>query len=270
MSIFESFLRGRQAAQAQALNQLKLQQAQQMFPIEQQLQQLQMERARQQLALGQKELEAGPRGAKFGRVFQAMDPQGKSVFAQADDQGGVKIVEGLTPPDLQQQRIDLQREIATGKAEREEKEFITKTQDVKEKKQADINALSNTITQIDSLINDPDFGGAVGLIDQFTARAGAAFGTKEGVVNRRAKRVLNNSIVKIAKSLGANPTDRDMKILAETQPNLSDPPNVWQDWYKNDLLPTINSRLRAFGQPELGGGEQTETNIDDLVNKYAD
>ena len=58
-SIFESFLRGQQAAQAQALNQLKLQQAQQIDPIQQQLQQLELQRAQQQLALGQKELEGG-------------------------------------------------------------------------------------------------------------------------------------------------------------------------------------------------------------------
>lgn len=62
MGIFENFLRGQQAAQAQALNQLKLQQAQQMFPVEQQLKQLALERAQQQLsqreALAPIELEA--------------------------------------------------------------------------------------------------------------------------------------------------------------------------------------------------------------------
>lgn len=49
MGIFENFLRGQQAAQAQALNQLKLQQAQQMFPVEQQLKQLALDRAQQEI-----------------------------------------------------------------------------------------------------------------------------------------------------------------------------------------------------------------------------
>lgn len=318
MSIFEEFMRGRQFAQQQALNQLKLQQTQQLFPIEQQLKQLQIERERQGIAAAQQKqeqlgidqqreqtvllgslaeqamsindpeirntfimgaaqkagvpledasqvtdeqlmqlvaakqaLQPSQSQSKFGRVFQAKDDQGNPVFAQADNQGNIRVVEGLTPPDIQQQRIDLQREIAEGKAQREEKKFEADSEKVKKEQQADVNALSNTLSQIDSLINDPDFSGAVGLIDQFTGKIGAALGSKEGVVNRRATRVLNNSIVKIAKSLGANPTDRDMKILADTQPKLSDPPPVWQDWYRNDLIPTVNARLKAFGQSEI-------------------
>lgn len=49
-SIFEQFMAGRQMAQQQALNQLKLQQANQLFPIEQQLRQLQLQREQQALS----------------------------------------------------------------------------------------------------------------------------------------------------------------------------------------------------------------------------
>jgi len=56
-TIFEQFMQGRQLAQQQALQQLKMQQAQQLFPIEQQLKQLQMERERQMIAVAQQKQE---------------------------------------------------------------------------------------------------------------------------------------------------------------------------------------------------------------------
>jgi hypothetical protein len=205
----------------------------------------------QQMVAARNAMQPGARDSKFGRAFQAVDDQGNLVWAQVDDKGRKRVIEGLRPLDIQQQRLDLRREIATGKAEREEKKFEAKEKEVRETKQADMNALTNTLSQVDAIINDPDFSGAVGLIDQFTARAGAAFGTKAGVVNRRAGRLLNTSIVKIAKSLGANPTDRDMVILKNTQPDLSDQPKVWQDWYENELIPAVNARLSAAGQDEI-------------------
>lgn len=191
---------------------------------------------------------------KLGRVFQAVDDQGNLVFAQADQSGNIKIAEGITPTDFESQRLQLQKEIAEGKLELQEQkaESEKKTKETKEK--VDTSQLTGQLAQIDSLINDPNFSGAVGLLDQVTGYIGSKFGTNEGVVNRRAKRLLSSSVAKIAKSLGANPTDKDIVLLKETQPSMSDQPIVWQDWYKNDLMPVISARLRAMGQEEFSSG----------------
>jgi hypothetical protein len=318
MGIFDEFVAGRQQAQQQALNQLKMQQAQSLGPLEEQLKQLQIQGEQQGLAAGQQtqdkadteakreqtllagrlaeqalsledqdmrnifiqgaaqklgiqdefdpsqvddetlmqliaakqSLEPG-KGGKLGRVFKAKDAQGNAVFAQADEAGNTSVIEGLTPLDLEQQNIDLQREIAEGKAEVSSKKLDAIKKKAESEKKADVNSLTNTLSQIDSLINDPSFSGSVGVVDQFTARVGALFGTEDGVVNRRATRLLNSSVAKIAKSLGANPTDKDIELLKSTQPSMSDQPSVWEDWYLNDVIPTINARLVALGQPEI-------------------
>lgn len=92
-SIFESFLRGQQAAQAQALNQLKLQQAQQIDPIQQQLQQLELQRGQQQLAAGQKRQELAQQqqdtrntitiGALADQALRAEDEETKRAIVEA-------------------------------------------------------------------------------------------------------------------------------------------------------------------------------------------
>ena len=191
---------------------------------------------------------------KLGRVFQAVDDQGNLVFAQADQSGNIKIAEGITPTDFESQRLQLQKEIAEGKLQlaEEKVESEKKTKETKEK--VDTAQLTSQLAQIDSLINDPNFSDAVGLLDQFTGYIGSKFGTDDGVVNRRAKRLLSSSVAKIAKSLGANPTDKDIVLLKETQPSMSDQPRVWQDWYKNDLMPVINARLNAMGQEKFSSG----------------
>lgn len=192
--------------------------------------------------------------SKLGRVFEAVDAQGNLVFAQADDKGNIQIAQGVTPTDFERQRLELQKDLAEGKLELAQEKAKAEKQKTETKTKIDTSALTEQLAQIDSLINDPNFSGAVGLIDQVTGYIGSKFGTSDGVVNRRAKRLLSSSVVKIAKSLGANPTDKDIVLLKETQPSMSDQPSVWQDWYKNDLLPVINARLSAMGQDPFSSG----------------
>jgi hypothetical protein len=92
MSILSDVIAMQKANQAQALNQLKLQQAQQLFPIEQQLQQLQMEKERQAINLGQQKQQQidveqqRERTLLAGRLAeQALsldDPEMRNVFIQ--------------------------------------------------------------------------------------------------------------------------------------------------------------------------------------------
>jgi hypothetical protein len=191
---------------------------------------------------------------KLGRVFEAVDNQGNLVFAQADAKGNIQIAQGITPTDFERQRLELQKDLAEGKLELAQEKAKTEKQKSETKTKIDTSALTSQLAQIDSLINDPNFSGAVGLLDQVTGYLGAKFGTDEGLVNRRAQRLLSSSVARIAKSLGANPTDKDIELLLKTQPSMSDQPSVWRDWYKNDLMPIVNSKLKAMGQETFSGG----------------
>lgn len=71
-TIFEQFMRGRQLAQQSALDQLKMQQAQQAFPIQQQLQQLKLQQAQQNLAMGEQEQQATKLDMQRARLEQGI------------------------------------------------------------------------------------------------------------------------------------------------------------------------------------------------------
>lgn len=108
----------------------------------------------------------------------------------------------------------------------------------------DLAAVQQSASELRSMITNPAFSGAVGIIDKFTGKVGAQFGSEEGLLSRKAERMTSQLVTKTIKSLGANPSDRDMETVYKTIPSVGDSPEVWEDWYNNEFVPTINARAR--------------------------
>jgi hypothetical protein len=100
-------------------------------------------------------------------------------------------------------------------------------------------------------INDPNFSGAVGMIDQITGRIGAQFGRPEGVLGERVSRLATSMVLKAAESLSGAMSDKDIELLQETAPGRGDSPEVWRDWYSTEYLPRVNAGRQQLGLPKF-------------------
>lgn len=132
--------------------------------------------------------------------------------------------------------------------------------------------LDGALETFESLINDPNFEGAVGPIDQYTASAGAAMETKEGLLNKKALRASKKLVQDAASALSGSISDADLLLLEQSAPSVGDSAGVWRDWYETEYKPLIE-RSKRKAQISIGvepTGIGSGSSINDLVNKYAD
>ena len=120
------------------------------------------------------------------------------------------------------------------------------------KASTNIANLDKTVAEAEALINDEDFAGAVGPIDRWTASLGAKFfESKQGILNKRADRMIARLVQQAAESLKGALSDKDLAFLERSQPTVSDSPEVWKDWLENDYKPMIE-RSKAEMYAEAG------------------
>ena len=103
----------------------------------------------------------------------------------------------------------------------------------------------------ESLINDPDFDGGVGWMDQYTGQVGATYGSAEGVIGKRAKRASRQLVLDAASSLSGTMSDADILLLSESAPSVGDDASVWRDWYNEDFKPAAK---RAIQKQKIAAG----------------
>ena len=76
---------------------------------------------------------------------------------------------------------------------------------------------------------------------------GSWFGGTDYGKQRELEMFITTRAMELAKNLKGNLSDKDVKFLKDTQPKLSDPPEVWDRW------------LAQFQQDYLGGGASPAT-----------
>ena len=148
-SIFEQFMKGRNLAQQQALNQLEMAQQQQMFPIEQQLKQLDIQRQQQMFPIEQqlKQLEL--------QSQQQQLEAGRQDIAERDRQNEIahttvvgRIAEQVKARNIQdpQERLKFTQGLMT----RAGYEGVISLEDVSDEALGDAIAAKDVLTQGDS------------------------------------------------------------------------------------------------------------------------
>lgn len=125
-----------------------------------------------------------------------------------------------------------------------------------------------------ALMANPDFSGGVGLLDQFTGRVGAQFGSDEGLITKEAN-YISNSLTRssVADWKGAI-SNAELNFFKDSVPQAGDGAAVWEHWYETYYKPTMafvnaradgtltqdNSSLSAYLndiQQQAGGGDPT-------------
>jgi len=99
-----------------------------------------------------------------------------------------------------------------------------------------------------SLMDNPDFEGGVGLVDQYTGKIGAQMGTKEGIVTKQAT-FISNALTRssVADWKGAI-SEKELAFFQSGVPQAGDAPEVWRMWYKDFYLPILEfARKKAAG-----------------------
>jgi len=109
------------------------------------------------------------------------------------------------------------------------------------KQKKDLKDLQILDKQMTDLINDPNFDGAVGGLDNLTTKLSGALGTKDSILNKRSRRLTNKLALKLGESLSGTMSDGDIKLLMDSIPKPSDPAKVWRDWYNNELKPVVDA-----------------------------
>jgi hypothetical protein len=132
-------------------------------------------------------------------------------------------------------------------------------------------ALNEIGGRMAKLIGSPDFAGAVGPVDKYTARAGSWFGTEEGLANRAASRIGKEMILELAQAVKPI-SNSDIAFLEESLPTTGDSPAVWQDWYINTFIPKANSAsMAAYGVPIFdAAGPSAQGGANSAVNAARD
>lgn len=127
--------------------------------------------------------------------------------------------------------------------------------------------IKQEISSFAETLSSPDFDSAVGLLDNITTMIGGLWGSKDSQLNNKINRQSKSFVIKMAKSLGANPTDRDMKILLDSIPSTWQQPEDWYNWFNDEAVPIFNARASALGLDTIDisvGGEPTQEESDNL------
>lgn len=154
---------------------------------------------------------------KFGRVVQGRDAEGNPVFAATKD-GVLEVLEGVTPLD------------DAGKKREEEK------RKEEEGKKSAVGKIQRAASSFAEALSSPQIESATGLKGAVVGNLSAIFGGDAGIVKRKLDRSSRKLVTGLAKTLGVNPTDSDIKLLMETIPGGADDVEIWRDWYENDFL----------------------------------
>lgn len=161
----------------------------------------------------------------LGAIQQGQDAQGNPVFFQVDAQGVPQVVQGVSPKQsATQTKVEADRKDATTRLDLLNQQFV-------------------------ELIQDEEFPSAVGAVDQFTAKIGGALGTRQGVINRRATRLVNQMVAEATQQLKGALSEKELAFIRDTKPSTGDAPEVWRDWYSNEFLPLVNQARQSNGQP---------------------
>lgn len=115
--------------------------------------------------------------------------------------------------------------------------------------------------EIQRIINDPDFDQAVGLLDQYTGKIGAQFGSKQGVLMKDAEKISNAlTTSKVSDWKGAI-SDKELDFFKAGVPQVGDGPDVWRSWYINQYIPLMEFvQMRARGEID-----QANSNLADFI-----
>jgi len=116
---------------------------------------------------------------------------------------------------------------------------------------AEAEELQGSYAQFVELLNDENFPGAVGMVDQYTGQIGAQFGSKEGILGERAERLSGRMILDAAASLKGQMSDKDIELLESTAPTRGDDHRVYADWFRSQFLPTVNAARKRAGMDPL-------------------
>lgn len=100
------------------------------------------------------------------------------------------------------------------------------------------------VTKLREMLKDnPDLVGLRGTdLGAVANQVGSWFGGEDYGKQRELEMFITTRAMELAKNLKGNLSDKDVKFLKDTQPKLSDPPEVWDRW------------LSQFQQDYLGGG----------------
>lgn len=121
--------------------------------------------------------------------------------------------------------------------------------------------IKQEIASFAATLSSPNFADAVGLLDNLTTTIGGLWGSEDAQLNNKINRQSKSFVIKMAKSLGANPTDRDMKILLESIPSTWQQPEDWHNWFNDEAVPIFNARAIALGLDpiaEIVGGDKPD------------
>lgn len=178
------------------------------------------------------------------------NPMGVNVAAPSVGGSGIPSVADRYESPQQARTRD--REAAVQQAGDAEKAKM----DVKKQAEREANIAAQPDLEVQNqifldTINDPNFAGAVGMIDQITGRIGAQFGRPEGVLGERVSRLATSMVLKAAESLSGAMSDKDIELLQETAPGRGDSPEVWRDWYSTEYLPRVNAGRQQLGLPKF-------------------
>lgn len=185
-------------------------------------------------------------------------PQGPSKEDQAFERKlALEEVRQNNKLALQENRLNNAKELLT------EKSKIPTAKKRENKQKIDQSKL--ILNQFEKIMEDPNFESAVGSFDNLAVKASGVFSTKDSIVNKKINRFINNTIVPLAKSLGTNPTDRDVKLIMETMPKTSDGHKVWRDWYQNEFKPAMDLRISNLnGEVQEEQSQEVDEAVDDI------
>ena len=89
-------------------------------------------------------------------------------------------------------------------------------------------------------------GPAQGLMNWISSKLGS---TSEPVLKfEQAGRAAKSAVISNAKKLGANPTDRDVKLLMDTIPGRFQDEKHWSTWYTQEYLPGLEAIAQSRGK----------------------
>ena len=195
------------------------------------------------------------------KALSAVDPKALSKsYAESMFQGSGDINQLIAPlNDEQKQQVsavysndkDAGIKLASDLIKQKNKPKLSSEKKAEREAKQGLIDIEGSMESFESLINDPDFDGGVGWMDQYTGPVGATYGSAEGVIGKRAKRASRQLVLDAASSLSGSMSDADILLLSESAPSVGDDASVWRDWYNEDFKPAAK---RAIQKQKIAAG----------------
>lgn len=174
---------------------------------------------------------------------------------------GKPVIDDMTPDVIRDTIVQQERDVHEG---RKEGELSAQSFAMAQEK---LNLMETEIGTLQLLIENEDFDGAVGLLDNITGRISenfAYFGD-EGKLGKQVELVVNNMVLKQASFLKGNLNVQELNLLMGSVPSRATDEDGWKAWFKEYKRLYEKAKASALKKQSRGQAMFSQEDDSDII-----